>query len=736
MKSCRILPPRVARPIICLTLFFGGLTLRGASKADAEAEIKSLTEKYRASGMPQPAVDMMIQMERERLFPEERAAAEARRAAEGIKRARANADGDDDEAAEPSSERETYDKIPPLNSGVVNSILSAFESEATLITYLQGLAEKTEAALGAERLTVATPHLGKGRATGYAGLGFWLHHDLDLGLYLMLKACLEQPADLVLLNNFSACLSLSGLPQKAVPLLAYLNRQLPGRPTVLNNLGQAWLGLGHIAKAKPLLEQVVAIDEQHPEAQRSLAAIAAASGNPAAAAAHLAKAMSGAFDTKAYLDWCRFAPGRDVAPILRAQYAKHYREAPITKRWQLPEVPADISTAQAKETSIAQYFANLDATLHDLRSKMTGIQDAAFQTQATQFQRMQQQVAQMSSLADVKSFYARHGAMFHPLKAKAQIMLNALRSRDYATSYDQRIEQAATARSEAMKAFSATLRPMNSQIASLNKQIGKMEGGEGDEEVKIHELEQKICALRAQIQTAEISGHASINMSYIEQVETIANQRLQEVSFWTALYDLPNDPSPGLYHLYEQYLAELSQMKNYYPLPAPLRVICEGERDGHEAAKVVGKMQLWEDSHCPIELNVDVVVAHGRINCREVSIGLKFEGLSADWDRQLDPVTWDVVGHSISVSAGIGEFERKLTDNLTGKIGMDGKVTIKLDAELMPTDLIVKGQVGAELSGPGGGKAGADIGSAEISVQSGFRGAGPVPEMVGAMFGN
>lgn len=732
---------------ILLTAFFGGTPLRGESKADAEAKIQKLTEQYRAAGLPAAVVEMMIQMERERLFPEERAAAEARRAAEGRKRARTFTDSDaneksdgsvseDEDETARSSGRETLGTIPPLDQKVVGAIPGAFTSEATLGAYLRTLVTRSETALGAGRLAAAAPYLGQGRQTGYAGLGLWLNHDLDLGIYLMLKACVEAPADLVLLNNFAACLSLSGIPQKAVPLLDYLDRKLPGRPTVQNNLGQAWLGLGHVAKAREFLEQAVAIDELHPEAQRSLAAIAAHSGDTAKAATHLEKALGGGFDPATYDKWRHLAPGRDVAPLLRANYTRHYREVPITKRWSLPDMPADITTAQANEPAIARYFADLDATLEDMRQKTAGLHEEAYQTQVTQFQQMQQQVSRMQSLNDVNNYSARFGPLFHPLKAKAQIMLNALRSRDYATSYDQRIEQAATTRNEALKAFSASIRPLNREIAALNKQIGTMEGGEGDEEVVIEALEKKICALRAQIQQAEIPSLAAINTAYLKQVEAIANQRLQEVSFWTALYDLPNDTAPGLYRLYEQYLAELSRMKSLYPLPAPLRVVCDGDPDAHQSAQVTGKMQQWEDSHCPINLNIDVVVAHGRMNCREMSIGLKFSGIAVDWDRQLDPVTWNVVGHSISVAGGIKEFEGKLTDNLTGKIGVDGKVTVKLDADLMPTDLIVRAEAGAELSGPGGGKSGTDLGSVEVSVQGGFRGSGPVPQLVGALFGN
>lgn len=738
---------RSARWLAVLLIAFCGIVSSQASaKSDAEAKIKKLTEQYRAAGMPPAAVEMMIQMERERLFPEERAAAEAKRAIEGRKRARATLDPDDEEPERESSSTSgetelaaaphSLKKIAPLNERAIRSLPGAFASDAAVTAYLKRLVTQCESELDAAELTVAAPYLGQGLQTGYAGLGFWLNHDVDLGIYLMLKGCVERPADLVLLNNFAACLSMSGVPERAVPLLDYLNRKLPGRPTVLNNLGQAWLSLGQIAKATDFLEQTVAIDEQHPEAQRSLAAIATHSGDSAKAAVHLAKALSGGFDTDTYSEWRDRAPGSDIAPILRANYTRYYREVAITKRWQMPDIPADITTAQAKEPLIAQFFADLEATLNDLREKSSGMHEAAFQRQVAQSQQMQRQVSQLQSLDDVNNYNARFGALLHPLKAKAQIMLNALRSGDYATSYEQRIAQAETVREAALKDFATSVGPQHKEIADLRKQIDIREGGEGDDEVVIEQLGKKICALRAQIQQAEIATQARINTTYLKEVQMIANQRLQELSFWTALYDLPNDTAPGQYRLYDQYLAELSDLKNAYPLPAPLRVICGGETDPHRSGSVAGKIQLWEDSHCPIDIDVNVAGAHGRMNCREMNLGLKIEGISVGWDRQLDPVTWDVVGHSISVAGGVKEFEGKLSDNLTGKIGVDGKVTIKLDAELRPTDLIVKGEAGAELSGSDGGKASADLGSVEISVQGGFRGDGPVPELVSALFGN
>ncbi|HNA97193.1 MAG TPA: hypothetical protein PK421_08150, partial [Chitinophagaceae bacterium] len=89
----------------------------------------------------------------------------------------------------------------------------------------------------------------------------------------------------------------------------------------------------------------------------------------------------------------------------------------------------------------------------------------------------------------------------------------------------------------------------------------------------------------------------------------------------------------------------------------------------------------------------------------------------------IDPVTWQTTGHSISAKAGKDkEFE---IGKIKSKIGASVETTIKFDGNMNPVDLGVKGTVGAELSGPNGGKAGMDLFTEEISVSSGFNAAGP-----------
>jgi hypothetical protein len=744
--------------ILIFSFLFYGVFATAQVPADSAAYFKDIAAKYKALGFPESGIVIMVQAERERLYPEIAQKAKVKRDAEGSQRAKqfAASDKDEDDAEAQKMMNDAIRKMGknpaevnkkmaevPLSRLTEIPGLSTKEiavtpaSQAALLAYLIKMAPKADAALSAEKKNKAAQYLGKGRETGYTAIAFWVNKEHDLALYLLLKASIQLPQDNLLLNNFATCLSMSGLPEKAIPILEYLKNKLPDNATILNNLGQAQLGMGNIIKAKVLLEKAVLKEDMHPEANRSLSKIALKEGNIQKAVAYLEKAMSGGFDNETYNQWHKLAPGKDVAAFIRLNHKKYYKEVPITKRWMMPDIPSSVREAQDKEHAIQQFFADLDATRSDMPGKIQELKDEVQKLETQQVLQMQQQSVSMKSLDDVQKYNSQFGKFFHPYKFQAQLMLNSIRSNDFATSYSKRIGQAVENREKRLTGLYNLIKPSNIKINELNKLIGSLEGGEkGDEELKIQEIQKEICALRSQIQKLELAQLAEINTQYMKMVEDILDQRLQEEMYWTALYAIPNNPSADLYSLYSTYLSDLANFKSLYPLPAPSQVLCDDTEDKHKAADVHGKLQLWEDNHCPIDINYSLIVVEAKMNCREIKLGAKINGVSIGWDRKIDAVTWETLEHSISIAAGIKEFETNFTDQIKGKVGIDGKFTIKLDKDLIPTDIIVKTEAGVELSGPMGSKAGADLGSVEISVQGGLRGEGAVPGLVSKMFGD
>lgn len=624
-------------------------------------------------------------------------------------------------------------QIPKLSKKIIRATPA---TEATLLTDLKAMLTKAEAGLDPQIKNKLVSYAGNARQTGYEGVALWMDKQPDAALYLMLKACTLDPGDLVLLNNFSTCLSMSGLPDKAIPMLDYLKNNLPENATVLNNLGQAWLSLGNISNAKSLLEKAVKYDTTHPEANYSLSLIAARQGNNPQCAGFLDRSMEGSVNPTVYGQWSSHPSAKHPADIIRNHFKKFYKETPITKRWRLPGIPSSVKQAQEQDESILQFFQDLGETLNDISSRLPDILESTHQKETEIINQQNNERRNLKTLDDINRFHNKYRGYAHPLKFQAQLMFNSFIDDSYSNSFSKRLEQEEAARTEKIKALNNSLKAITEQITAINKQIDKIEGGENtDEEKQVQELQKKACALQKKFQIQELAGKAEINNQYIAKAEDLLNQKLQEELFWTALYHVPDNPYPYLYKCYEDYLKAIYKMRGLYPIPARPEIICEIEKDYYQSPQVTGELQFWEDSHCPVDIDWDVYYSGMTFNCKEVKIWAKYKGVGLDWTRKVDRETWETTESEISVTAG-KEFEKKGPGGTKGSIGVEEKVTVKLDGNYIPVDLIVKGSVGVEVSAPGGIKAGTDIGSVEISVSSGMRGEGPVPGAIGKMFGN
>lgn len=118
---------------------------------------------------------------------------------------------------------------------------------------------------------------------GNEAAGFWMMGKSPVALYLMSKACMDDPTDADNLNNFSALLLMAGAEQLAIPILNNLNKQFPKNSTILNNIGQAWFGLGEIEKAGKYLDSTIQIYAYHSQANLTKSYIEESKGNTEAA---------------------------------------------------------------------------------------------------------------------------------------------------------------------------------------------------------------------------------------------------------------------------------------------------------------------------------------------------------------------------------------------------------------------------------------------------------------------
>lgn len=585
--------------------------------------------------------------------------------------------------------------------------------------------------------------LGKGRETGQYAMVFWANNELDKALYLLESVCIANPDDYLSLNNLAALLTISGYAHKSLPLLLYIQKFVPESGTMLNNLGQAYLSLGYTDKAQPLLLAAVKKDSVNAEAYRSLALIAQKQGNNALCGNYLEKAIAhGGATSEAINLLSKVAPGRDLSEYIRNRFKRYYKDHSVTKRFMVPAIPASYEEAVKRDREVETYFKDFDATLNatyktqqELTKKYEG---QVMDNQTKRMAQMQQVMANAGKPGFSKSMQDMKASFSNPFMAQGAIMLSSIDNPQFSKSYISRMKTETANRLKSENELKQALKiDFDDKINALEKEKRGLDDGEGKDAANARavQIEKDLCKLKEGRQAKWLEKIAEINNQYVHNMEDLLNQRLQEYLFWnTIVMQSLQDPTPVNYAAYVGYLKNLRDLA--YPL-FPTHVDGGLSKPCGDFLKkdptLKGKIHDWEREHCEVDFGMDIGVAGGKMNCEGWSVYADFKAGSFGYERNVDPVTWQTTGHSISVKAG-KEKEFELSPKIKGSIGASVETTIKFDGNMNPVDLIVNGAAGAEISGPFGGKAGVDLGSVEISVSGGFNAAGPSIPAFGSSF--
>ncbi|MFN8253383.1 MAG: hypothetical protein U0V75_16055 [Ferruginibacter sp.] len=177
----------------------------------------------------------------------------------------------------------------PLNAGSVGAFISEVHNKTLSILWP---ASKT---LG-DKIFAQLKASGKNSdAIGNTAAGLWVMGRLQPALFIMGRICTEDPSNTDNLANYASMLSMAGIQQSAIPVLNYLNGKFPGNSTLLNNLGQAWFGLGDMQKAEKYLDSTIRIYAFHPQATLTKSFIEESKGNHDAAVSLVRKSMQHAY---------------------------------------------------------------------------------------------------------------------------------------------------------------------------------------------------------------------------------------------------------------------------------------------------------------------------------------------------------------------------------------------------------------------------------------------------------
>jgi tetratricopeptide (TPR) repeat protein len=106
-----------------------------------------------------------------------------------------------------------------------------------------------------------------------ASIGGWMDNNPQAALLLGMKATQKDASDINGWNNLAALMNMAGLEHQAIPILQHCLSEKPNNSMLLNNMGQAYLGLGDLVQSKSFFKKCLTVDDMHPEANKAMGMI-------------------------------------------------------------------------------------------------------------------------------------------------------------------------------------------------------------------------------------------------------------------------------------------------------------------------------------------------------------------------------------------------------------------------------------------------------------------------------
>lgn len=184
----------------------------------------------------------------------------------------------------------------------------------------------------------------------------WVNKSPEGALLFALKATMLNADEAMYWNNLAAMLNLTGNEEKAVAPLRYLLKIYPGNSIILNNLGQSYLGLGDLNKARQFLDSCLKYSPYHPEANHSMALIYRFNGNNAKANEHFEKETRVCYRKPVVEELQKHRSEDEMFEITRPKFSKpkNYFTKLGLDKFIVPDLPSSV------EESNKVYQAHLD----------------------------------------------------------------------------------------------------------------------------------------------------------------------------------------------------------------------------------------------------------------------------------------------------------------------------------------------------------------------------------------
>lgn len=227
---------------------------------------------------------------------------------------------------------------------------------------------------------------------GNMAAALWIIDKPQMAMYVLGKVVANDPSNIDNLSNYAAMLSMLGGEHLAIPVLDNLNAKFPGNSTILNNLGQAWLGLGELLKAEEYLNKALVLYPLHPQANMAKAAIAESKGNKEKAKDAIKKSMQHAYTQEKEEKLTKLGE-----KVLHTQYLlppRHKTDVLNLDGFRSPYFPTTARGCINAEIEWNTFYEQIDEKINSLSKLRENAEDAAMKGKE---ERMNENLAFMKS---------------------------------------------------------------------------------------------------------------------------------------------------------------------------------------------------------------------------------------------------------------------------------------------------------------------------------------------------
>lgn len=416
--------------------------------------------------------------------------------------------------------------------------------------------KKADAYIANKKLTQSTD-IGKG------ALAVWLQNSQKASLYLFSKAVAGKPDDALIANNFSAFLIMGGMPEKAIPILEFWNKQKTGEPTLLANLGNAYFKLGDTNNAMKYLQQCVQKDSLHPTANKILCIMYLKKGDTKKAEEHATRSLTASYDHEV-ISMLRQINSKVKPGEIMARLSK--KEFPLVKRVKLPAMPSELDDMEAFLVELNAEKESVKMTLDAIKAKIPRQDEDALRQ---------------------KMMNPKFGFAGVPIAVKAQQIIM-----DGMLTYQAEASVTADVYHYNIKKLAAIHNPIIKAITKeYDTKISKIEGGEGGDEDKIQTLELEKCKAVNEATEKYLSKLAPVVNEYAQRQEYISRKFYSDYANYAPFWTSENVIS--FQSIEKDYLEDIYNILGEYKILTKSN--CS---DNEPLASKKGHLIEWDDEYC------------------------------------------------------------------------------------------------------------------------------------------